>query len=169
MAQTAGFNEDVIVAAFLHDIGHICAPDDAPHMDTDGGKDVGVVDHESIGKELLQVLGFSTFVTDLVESHVPSKKEYMYLPSSGATFESSVIVAPAAFVICFVSNITRSTSFGYKCSRCELTIVVTRSKICNRQGTDGKSSNKRSLPSIGKKLFHHVLQRFQPPFLCGIG
>ena len=87
LAQTAGFNEDVIVAAFLHDIGHICAPDDAPHMDTDGGKDVGVVDHESIGKELLQLLGFSTFVTDLVESHVPSKR---YLVSIDKEYRSGL-------------------------------------------------------------------------------
>jgi predicted HD phosphohydrolase len=74
LAMDEGFEEDVVVAAFLHDIGHICAPEDAPHMDTDGGPDVGVVDHEIVGKELLAVLGFSKFVTDLVESHVPSKR-----------------------------------------------------------------------------------------------
>ena len=43
LAHAADHGEETIVAVPLHDIGHICA-EDAPHMDTDGGMDVGVVD-----------------------------------------------------------------------------------------------------------------------------
>ena len=57
-------------------------------MDTDGGPDVGVVDHEIVGKELLAVLGFSKFVTDLVESHVPSKR---YLVSTIEEYKQAVV------------------------------------------------------------------------------
>ena len=73
LAEKAGHDEDVIVAALLHDIGHICTHEEAPHMNI-GGPDVGVVDHETVGKDLLHVLGFSKYVTNLVESHVPSKR-----------------------------------------------------------------------------------------------
>ena len=74
LAAEAGHDEDVVVAALLHDIGHICAPEDALHMDTDGGPDVGIVDHESIGGDFLKLLGFSQRVCLLVESHVPAKR-----------------------------------------------------------------------------------------------
>ena len=57
--------EDLIISALLHDIGHICAPADAPHMNTDGGPDVGVVNHEKIGADYLRSLGFS----EQVRSH----------------------------------------------------------------------------------------------------
>jgi len=87
LAEQAGMPTDVVVAAFLHDIGHICASDDAPHMNTDGGPDVGVVDHETVGRELLQVLGFSSYVTELVESHVPSKR---YLVSVDKEYERNL-------------------------------------------------------------------------------
>jgi predicted HD phosphohydrolase len=88
LAESSEYNhEDVIVAALLHDIGHICAPDDAPHMNTDGGPDVGVVDHETVGRDLLQLLGFSDFVTELVQSHVPSKR---YLVSVDEEYKESL-------------------------------------------------------------------------------
>ena len=73
-AEMDGYAGDVVVAALLHDIGHICAPDDAPHMDWDGGPDVGIVDHETVGGEFMRLLGFSDFVKELVESHVPAKR-----------------------------------------------------------------------------------------------
>ena len=87
LAEAAGYGEDVIVAALLHDIGHICAPEGHPHMNTDGGPDVGVVDHETVGKDLLELLGCSTFVTELVESHVPSKR---YLVSVDEEYKANL-------------------------------------------------------------------------------
>lgn len=66
--------DDVIVAALLHDIGHICCIEDVPHMVGDGGPDVGVIDHEHIGGYCCQDLGFSEEVAQLVASHVTSKR-----------------------------------------------------------------------------------------------
>ena len=66
--------QTLVLAALFHDIGHICAPADAPHMDTDGGPDVGVVNHERIGADHLRALGFSEHVAILVESHVTAKR-----------------------------------------------------------------------------------------------
>lgn len=87
LAEESGYDEDIIVAALLHDIGHICAPDNAPHMNTDGGPDVGVVDHEKVGHDMLRLLGFSNFVTELVQSHVPSKR---YLVSMDKEYQEGL-------------------------------------------------------------------------------
>src|SRR5687768_16166993 len=53
LAERAGADENLVLAALFHDIGHICAPSDAPRMG-----EVGVVDHERIGAEYLAALGF---------------------------------------------------------------------------------------------------------------
>ena len=87
LADAAGHDDEVIIAALLHDIGHICAPKDAQHMDTDGGPDVGVVDHEFIGGDFLKLLGFSDRVTTLVESHVPAKR---YLVSTDEKYHNGL-------------------------------------------------------------------------------
>ena len=71
------------MAALLHDIGHMSAPSTAPHMDSDGGEDVGVVDHERVGAEFVRARGFSELVADLVESHVPAKR---FLVATNATY-----------------------------------------------------------------------------------
>ena len=74
LAKAAGHDEDVVVAALLHDIGHMCAPEGALRMDTDGGPDVGIMHHEELAADFLSVLGFSEKITKLVESHVPAKR-----------------------------------------------------------------------------------------------
>lgn len=64
----------LVIASLLHDIGHIIAPADAPHMDNDGGPDVGVIDHEFIGANWLRERGFAEEVALLTESHVTAKR-----------------------------------------------------------------------------------------------
>jgi 2-amino-1-hydroxyethylphosphonate dioxygenase (glycine-forming) len=70
LAEEQGYDEDVILAAFLHDIGHIC---EAGHGDNemDG---FGIKDHEEIGAEYLKEKGFSKKVVRLVQSHVEAKR-----------------------------------------------------------------------------------------------
>jgi predicted HD phosphohydrolase len=48
LAMAEGFDDEVVLAAFFHDIGHICA-DSAPNM---GG--FGVVSHERLGADYLR-------------------------------------------------------------------------------------------------------------------
>ena len=74
LAEEQGFDEEVVLAAFLHDIGHIC---EAGHGDNemDG---FGIKDHEEIAAEFLGKKGFSKKVIRLVESHVEAKRYLTY-------------------------------------------------------------------------------------------
>ncbi|MBK7149603.1 MAG: HDIG domain-containing protein [Bacteroidetes bacterium] len=62
--------EEVIIAAFLHDIGHLL--DDAPEAET--MDEFGIKDHEAMGADYLLQHGFSTPLADLVRSHVEAKR-----------------------------------------------------------------------------------------------
>jgi phosphonate degradation associated HDIG domain protein len=70
LAEKQGFDEEVILAAFLHDIGHICVAADGRN-EMDG---YGIVDHEGVAAEYLKKKGFSRKIVRLVESHVEAKR-----------------------------------------------------------------------------------------------
>ncbi len=74
LAAQQGHDEDVILAAFLHDIGHICVSAQGDQA-MDGW---GVKDHEEIGADYLKTKGFSKKVVRLVESHVQAKRYLTY-------------------------------------------------------------------------------------------
>ena len=63
----------LVVAALLHDIGHLCAGLHAPTMD-----DLGVAGHELVGARFLQSLGFHPVVCQLVAGHVEAKRYLTY-------------------------------------------------------------------------------------------
>jgi phosphonate degradation associated HDIG domain protein len=69
LAESEGFGEDVILAALLHDIGHICA---LPSEDEIPG--LGILRHEQVGAMYLRSCGFSEKVCRLVEGHVQAKR-----------------------------------------------------------------------------------------------
>jgi phosphonate degradation associated HDIG domain protein len=70
LAEEEGYDEEVILAAFLHDIGHICEVAIGEN-EMDG---FGIKDHEAIGAEFLRKKGFSKRIARLVESHVEAKR-----------------------------------------------------------------------------------------------
>jgi len=70
LAEEQGYEEDVILAAFLHDIGHISEAAKGEN-EMDG---FGIRDHEELGAEFLRGKGFSKKVVRLVESHVEAKR-----------------------------------------------------------------------------------------------
>jgi 2-amino-1-hydroxyethylphosphonate dioxygenase (glycine-forming) len=74
LAEQQGYDEEVILAAFLHDIGHIC---EAAHGDNemDG---YGIKDHEEAGADFLRRRGFSERLIRLVQSHVGAKRYLTY-------------------------------------------------------------------------------------------
>lgn len=78
LAQKA-FPDDpeFILAAFLHDYGHLCESAEG-HMDG-----FGVWDHESVGAQKLQDLGFSRKITRLIANHVMAKR---YLVSTNPLY-----------------------------------------------------------------------------------
>ncbi|WP_439863791.1 phosphonate degradation HD-domain oxygenase [Pseudomonas antarctica] len=68
LAMAEGFDDEVVLAAFFHDIGHICGQGGA-NM---GG--YGVVSHERLGADYLRRAGFSERIAKLVEYHVQAKR-----------------------------------------------------------------------------------------------
>lgn len=76
LAMAEGFDDEVVLAAFFHDIGHICA-ESAENM---GG--FGVVSHERLGADYLRRAGFSERMARLVEFHVQAKR-YLTLKEPG--------------------------------------------------------------------------------------
>ena len=77
LAEAQGFDEEVILAAFLHDIGHIseaAKEDNGAVPDHQRMGAFGIKDHEELGAEFLRGKGFSKKVARLVESHVEAKR-----------------------------------------------------------------------------------------------
>ena len=70
LAERAGADNDTVVAAFLHDIGHLL-PEEAGMEFMDG---YGTVDHERLGADYLRKHGFSEKVALLIENHVNAKR-----------------------------------------------------------------------------------------------
>src|ERR1700736_6280862 len=70
LAEEQGYDEEVVLAAFLHDIGHISEAAKGEN-EMDG---FGIKDHEELGAEFLKGKGFSKKVVRLVESHVEAKR-----------------------------------------------------------------------------------------------
>jgi putative nucleotidyltransferase with HDIG domain len=70
LAAEKGLGEELILAALLHDIGHICVP--TTQYNNMGG--LGLQDHEFLGASFLHSRGFSERVVQAVELHVPAKR-----------------------------------------------------------------------------------------------
>jgi phosphonate degradation associated HDIG domain protein len=73
LAEQAGASEEVILAAFFHDIGHLCEIDEKTSM-----QGYGVQDHEQWGSLYLQRCGFADTLAKLVGSHVAAKRYLTY-------------------------------------------------------------------------------------------
>jgi len=70
LAELGGYDEEVILAAFLHDIGHI-AEEATGENEMD---EYGIKDHEALGALYLSEHGFSSKISKLVASHVLAKR-----------------------------------------------------------------------------------------------
>ncbi len=77
LAEENGADDEVVLAAFFHDIGHLCEfayPDrKMEHMDN-----AGIVDHEKLGADYLRNFGFSEKIAKLIQSHVDAKRYLTY-------------------------------------------------------------------------------------------
>jgi phosphonate degradation associated HDIG domain protein len=74
LAEKEGYDDEVILAAFFHDIGHFCE-----HiMPVNQMNGYGVVDHEKLGADFLRNKGFSSTIASLVENHVQAKRYLTY-------------------------------------------------------------------------------------------
>ncbi len=70
LAQQEGYDDEVVLAAFFHDIGHLCA--DAGEAGSMDG--MGNIDHEKLGANYLLEHGFSARLAALVQGHVIAKR-----------------------------------------------------------------------------------------------
>ncbi len=77
LAEENGEDQETILAAFLHDIGHlyefVSYEAAVSHMDK-----FGIVDHEQLGARYLRHNGFSENIIKIVESHVQAKRYLTY-------------------------------------------------------------------------------------------
>ena len=75
LAKRQGYDEEVQIAAFLHDIGHLFpAQTEEELMEVYGRKD-----HESVAADWLRERGFSEKIAVLVENHVNAKRYLTYI------------------------------------------------------------------------------------------
>lgn len=74
LAQLEHYDDEVVLAAFFHDIGHLCvASTEAGSMDG-----MGNINHEQIGADYLLERGFSARIAKLVNGHVIAKRYLTY-------------------------------------------------------------------------------------------
>ena len=74
LAEREGYDRDVVLAAFFHDIGHLCEN----IMDVQQMNGYGVMDHEVLAGKYLREKGFSEKIARMVESHVEAKRYLTY-------------------------------------------------------------------------------------------
>lgn len=88
LARGARADDDMVVAALLHDVGHLVAPDDAARM-----PELGVVDHEAIGARIVREVGLPESVVWLVAHHVAAKR---YLVATRSEYAAKLSEASKA-------------------------------------------------------------------------
>ncbi len=74
LAMLEGYDDEVVLAAFLHDLGHLLPM----HDENESMNGYGMMDHEKVGAEYLRKLGFSDRLCKLIASHVNAKRYLTY-------------------------------------------------------------------------------------------
>lgn len=77
-AIEAGADDEVVLAAFFHDIGHLLAD----RLEEASMSGYGALDHEQLGADYLKSLGFSNRICSLIKNHVQAKR-YLTLTRPG--------------------------------------------------------------------------------------
>lgn len=73
LALSHGADDEVVLAAFFHDIGHFCSRGAEASM-----AGYGAMRHELIGADYLRAKGFPERIPRLVENHVQAKRYLTY-------------------------------------------------------------------------------------------
>lgn len=77
IAQAQGLDDELVLAAFLHDIGHLCPLEVGP-ADFERMGDYGIEAHDKWGENYLKAQGFSDRIVVPVKNHVASKRYLCY-------------------------------------------------------------------------------------------
>jgi 2-amino-1-hydroxyethylphosphonate dioxygenase (glycine-forming) len=70
LAMNKGEDTELVLGAFLHDIGHLLKHE----QQTEAMGNYGVVNHEGLGADYLRAKGFSDRICAVVEKHVDAKR-----------------------------------------------------------------------------------------------
>jgi phosphonate degradation associated HDIG domain protein len=70
IALKEGFDDEVVLAAFFHDIGHICVMNNKEN----NMNGYGIKNHEKVGADFLREKGFPERIAKLIENHVQAKR-----------------------------------------------------------------------------------------------
>jgi 2-amino-1-hydroxyethylphosphonate dioxygenase (glycine-forming) len=70
LAMDEGYPDEIVLAAFFHDVGHFCSPS----RTSESMNGFGTIRHESKGSAFLREKGFPEIITRLVENHVQAKR-----------------------------------------------------------------------------------------------
>jgi len=73
LAENDNQEEEVIIACFLHDIGHLIGIDKKLENDN-----FGIINHEKVALEFLRETGFKYPIPELVYNHVDAKRYLIY-------------------------------------------------------------------------------------------
>lgn len=92
LAVESGADNETIIAALFHDIGHLCADNDPEAK----RNDYGVMNHDTIGADFLRQCGLSEKVCQLVLGHVQAKR---YLTSIDPDYRNRLSSASQATLI----------------------------------------------------------------------
>jgi phosphonate degradation associated HDIG domain protein len=82
-ATQAGADEELVLAALLHDIGHLLDSHGAQRDNRPDAVSVGVINHDEVGRDWLLERGFSSRLAGLVGGHVDAKR---YLTATNAAY-----------------------------------------------------------------------------------
>jgi phosphonate degradation associated HDIG domain protein len=74
LAEKSGFDQEVQIAAFLHDIGHLLPAESEEELMAEYGRK----DHEGVAADWLRERGFSEKIAVLIENHVNAKRYLCY-------------------------------------------------------------------------------------------
>jgi len=74
LAEQEGYDEDVILAAFFHDIGHLCVTETQENQ----MNGFGTIDHETIGAHYILGKGFTAKISKLIQGHVKTKRYLVF-------------------------------------------------------------------------------------------
>ena len=77
-AEEQGNDDEVILGALFHDIGHFCS--DYGEEEDMGG--LGHISHDKVGADYLRDLGFSERIARIVQNHVEAKR-YLCVTKAG--------------------------------------------------------------------------------------
>src|SRR3954469_19814184 len=83
LAMNKGEDTELILGAFLHDIGHLLKHE----QQTEAMGTYGVMNHEGIGADYLHTKGFSDRICAVVEKHVDAKR---YLVATDITYREKL-------------------------------------------------------------------------------